>query len=73
MILVFNIILGLILGYFAPQYTGVLQYFDVIFLKLLNLITPFLIFTMILKSIAYLNSNIHKNNHILLTLSLIHI
>ena len=67
MILVFNIILGLILGYFAPQYTGVLQYFDVIFLKLLNLITPFLIFTMILKSIAYLNSNIHKNNHILLT------
>ena len=62
MLIIYCIILGLLIGLGVPEYSKFLQYFDVIFLRLLNLVMPFMIFTMVLKSVFYIRKNIFKDN-----------
>ncbi|MEL6711887.1 MAG: cation:dicarboxylase symporter family transporter [Pseudomonadota bacterium] len=64
LILILYPLLGFLIGCFIPEYSGFLQYFDVIFLRLLNVFAPYLIFAMVVKSIWYIRSNIVQDQYI---------
>ncbi|MEL6711886.1 MAG: cation:dicarboxylase symporter family transporter, partial [Pseudomonadota bacterium] len=58
-------ILGVVLGVLIPEYVEFLCYFDIVFLRLLNLIIPYMMFPMIVISVSHIMFNIEKDKYLL--------